>query len=252
MSHANKRAKTDSTSTVAVAPLFSDIDISNVVISAQVQGTEIKFATINYNNERMSFQLVDAKESLRVPFGIDDGARFSGGKPSLRLELPPAQLEFMDQFESKVKESAIEHKKEWFGAIEPIPTDDEVKQAFTSRVCNTKNFPPNLKVNVNLGPDHFKKVRVSSTQRSANGKLAQPNEGSPDQVDSTSRVVPVLRTAGGVWIRVKAKKSEFEYGLSFEASDLLVVEENVKHGAGINLCGVLESFSEEEDEDTVS
>ena len=37
--------------------------------------------------------------------------------------------------------------------------------------------------------------------------------------------MPVLRTAGGVWVNVNAKKKTFEYGLVFEASDLLVVNE---------------------------
>ena len=55
--------------------------------------------------------------------------------------------------------------------------------------------------------------------------MTKPAPGSPADVTRGCRVVPVLRTAGGVWVAVNAKKKTFEYGLVFEASDLLVVEE---------------------------
>ena len=241
--HANKRAKPNSTS---AAPLFTDIELSKLVIDTKLQGTEIKFASIKYEEQRLAFQLVDAKGSLGVPFGLDDGTRFSGGKPSMRLELPQSQLAFMEQVEAKVKQAAVENKKTWFGSINPLPTDNTILSAFTSRVGLDDKYPPSLKVNVNLNPDSEKRMLVSSTRRLPNGKLAKPQEGSPDQVNPACTVIPILRTAGGVWIRVKAKKGEFEYGLSFEASELLVVEENTRCHAGINLGNLVESEEEEE------
>lgn len=241
--HANKRAKPNSTS---AAPLFTDIELSKLVIDTKLQGTEIKFASIKYDKQRLAFQLVDATGSLRVPFGLDDGTRFSGGKPSMRLELPPSQLAFVEQVEAEVKQAAVENKKAWFDSIKPPPTDEAILKAFTSRVALDDKYPASLKVNVNLGPDSAKKVKVSTTRRLANGKLTQPKEGSPDQVNPACSVIPMLRTAGGVWIRIKAKKGEFEYGLSFEASELLVVEENTRCHAGINLGNLVESEEEEE------
>ena len=50
-------------------------------------------------------------------------------------------------------------------------------------------------------------------------------------------VVPVLRTAGGVWISVNAKKKTIDYGLIFEATDLLVIEEPAASSA-FNFGGV--------------
>ena len=55
--------------------------------------------------------------------------------------------------------------------------------------------------------------------------LVPAGRGDGDDVAEVKDIVPVLRTAGGVWISVNAKKKTFEYGLVFEASDLLVVEE---------------------------
>ena len=61
--------------------------------------------------------------------------------------------------------------------------------------------------------------------------MTKPVPGAPPDVARGCRVVPVLRTAGGVWISVNAKKKTFEYGLVFEASDLLVVEEGAAPSA---------------------
>ena len=60
--------------------------------------------------------------------------------------------------------------------------------------------------------------------------------------------MPVLRTAGGVWISVNPKKKTFDYGLVFEATDLLVVEEPAASSA-FNLGGieVVEGGETEED-----
>ena len=68
-------------------------------------------------------------------------------------------------------------------------------------------------------------MRVLTARRLPNDKITKPAPGSPADVTRSCRVVPVLRTAGGVWISVNAKKKTFEYGLVFEATDLLVVEE---------------------------
>ena len=57
--------------------------------------------------------------------------------------------------------------------------------------------------------------------------------------------MPVLRTAGGVWISVNAKMQTFKYGLVFEASDVLVVEEAVASSA-FNLGGIEVADEEEQ------
>ena len=61
--------------------------------------------------------------------------------------------------------------------------------------------------------------------------MTKPTPGARADVTRGCRVVPVLRTAGGVWISANAKKKTFEYGLVFEASDLLVVEEGAAPSA---------------------
>ena len=213
--------------TQAGTSVFSDLDLSQLSIDATPQGAEIKHAAVKYDGGRLTFQLTDAATSLRAPFGLDDGSKF-GGKPSLNIEMPDAQLAFFrDGIEAAVKEAAVKNKEAWFGAIKPLPADDAVRDSFNSRVREDEagKYTATLKVNVALGVDASKTVRVLTARRLPSGKVTKPVPGAPPDVARGCRVVPVLRTAGGVWISVNAKKKTFEYGLVFEASDLLVVEE---------------------------
>ena len=227
--HPTKKIKT----APAGPPVFSDLDLDRMTIDATPQGAEIKHATVKYGGARLTFQLTDAANSLRAPFGLDDGSKF-GGKPSLNLEMPEAQLAFFQGgIEATVKEAAVKNKEAWFGAIKPLPTDEAVRASFNSRVREDEagKYTPTLKVNVGLGADASKAVRVLTARRLPNGKVTKPAPGAPADVTRGCRVVPVLRTAGGVWISVNAKKKTFEYGLVFEASDLLVVEEGAAPSA---------------------
>ena len=228
-SHPTKKIKTAPAGT----PIFSDLDLARLTIDATPQGAEIKHATVKYGGERLAFQLSNPETSLRAPFGLDDGSKF-GGKPSLNIEMPDAQLAFFrGGIEAAVKEAAVKNKEAWFGAIKPLPADEAVRASFNSRVREDEagKYTPTLKVNVGLGADAAKAVRVLTARRLPNGKVTKPTPGAPADVTRGCRVVPVLRTAGGVWISVNAKKKTFEYGLVFEASDLLVVEEGAAPSA---------------------
>ena len=245
-SHASKKAKTTPKGT----PLWSDIDLSKLTIDTTPQGAEIKHATVKYDGGRPTFQLEAATGSLRCPFGVDDGSKFSG-KPSLNIELPSEQLAFFqDQLEAKVKDAAVANKDAWFGAIKPLPSDDAIHTSFNSRikVDEAGKYPATLKVNINLseGP---KKVQVLTSRRLADGKITKPKPATTDAVVRGARVVPVLRTAGGVWISVNAKKKTFEYGLVFEAYELLVIEET-EAAPSFNFDGVgVVSSDDDQDKD---
>ena len=79
--------------------------------------------------------------------------------------------------------------------------------------------------------------------------LVPAGRGDGDDVAEVKDIVPVLRTAGGVWISVNAKKKTFEYGLVFEASDLLVVEVEGAAPSAFNV-EVASSDEEADGEDT--
>ena len=140
------------------------------------------------------------------------------------------------------------HKDMWFGAIKPPPSDDAVRASFNSRIKTDEasKFPPKLKVNISLseGP---KKVHVLTSRRLADGKISKPHPATTEAVDRGSRIVPVLRTAGGVWISVNAKKKTFEYGLVFEACELLVIEET-ETASSFNFGGVEVATSEDDEQ----
>ena len=167
-------------------PLYSDLDLSKLVFDATPQGNnEIKHASVKYDGQRLGFQLEDVSTgSLRAPFGIDDGSKFAG-KPSLKIELrEPQRAFFQDELETKVKEAAIEHKATWFGAIKPLPDDAAVRASFNSRVHQDENtnYPPGLKVNINLTDDKKPTVNVLTTRRLDNGKITKPAPGSAEGV----------------------------------------------------------------------
>lgn len=216
------------------SPVFSNIDISRLTIDAKPGGDgEVKHAFIKYGGERLGFQLSDPSSTLRAPFGIDDGSKF-GSKPSLDVTMPDAQLAFFkDKIEATVKDAAIKHKETWFAALKPVPSDEDVRNAFSSRVREdeTGKYEPRLRVNIGLGAGGKAPVRVMTARRLPSGKVTKPVPGAPEDVTRGCRVVPVLRTAGGVWVNVNAKKKTFEYGLVFEASDLLVVNEDEETSA---------------------
>ena len=234
--HVAKKAKPTSST-----PLYSELDLAKeLAIEPTLQGAEIKHALVKYNGGRLAFQFEAASGSLRCPFGVDDGAKFNG-KPSMNIELPPGQAAFQDKLEDLVKDAAVENKAVWFGSIKPPPSDETVREAFNSRVKtdDTGKYPPTLKVNVNLN-----KIKVLTSRRLANGKITKPQLATVDAVVRGARIVPVLRTAGGVWVSANAKKRTLEYGLVLEVFELLVIEENAADSS-VNFGGV-EVASEDE------
>ena len=245
-SPAAKKAKTMGTA------LYSDLDLSKLTLDTTPQGAEIKHAAVKYSGERLAFQLEAATGSLRCPFGLDDGSKFNG-KPSLNIELPGEQLAFFkDELEVKVKDAAVANKQTWFGAIKPAPSDDAIRSSFNSRIKADEEgkYPSTLKVNINLA-EGGKKVQVLTSRRLANGKISKPQPDTADAVVRGARVVPVLRTAGGVWISVNSKKKTFEYGLVFEAYELLVIEETEAGTGSFNFGGVeVESDADVADDTT--
>lgn len=222
------------------AIVYSDVDMSKLTFDSTPQGAnEIKHSSVKYDGLRLTFQLEDGNGSLRAPFGIDDGSKFSS-KPSIKLELHEAQRAFFqDTLEPKIKAAAVENKATWFAAIKPLPDDSTVLSSFTSRVSQDEgaNFPPSIKLNMILNDGDSRNVNIRKTRRLENGKIVTPTPASPDDVVRGCGVIPVIRTAGGVWISVNAKKKSFEYGLVFEVSEMLVIE-GTTGSSSINLSGV--------------
>ena len=106
--HAAKKPKT-----TAGPPLYSQIDLARLAVDTKLQGSneKMQFATVQYKDARMVFQMAGVSEAMRVPFGIDDGSKF-GSKPSMKLELSDEQLAFVRAVEDKVIDTAVENKTE--------------------------------------------------------------------------------------------------------------------------------------------
>ena len=248
-SPAAKKLKTVPTGT----PLYFDLDLSKLTIDAIPQGAnETKFATVKYDEARLVFQASTVKEPMRSPFGIDDGSKFKpSSKPSMKLELQDPQLEFVRAIEEKVITTAIKNKAEYFPGVKPSPSEDDIRGAFSSRVSVDPEgkYPAKLRVNVNLSDEKKKPLKVMTTTLLSSGKIEQPKTGSFNDVEFNDCVVPVLQTAGGVWIKKTKKMGDNLFGLIFEASELLVVKGSKDSSAGaFNLGGVEVASDAEEAE----
>jgi hypothetical protein len=228
--HAAKKPKP---TTTAGPPLYSELDLAQLTVDATLLGSnETRFATVKYKDTRLVYQLAGVGEAMRVPFGVDDGSKF-GSKASMKLELSDAQLAFVRAVEDKVIDTAVKNKAEWFAGVKPPPSDGEVRKAFSSRVSVDPDgqYEASLRVNVHLADD-AKKLKVSTTRRLGDGKIEAPKRGSAADVQWGDCAVPVLQTAGGVWVKKTKKLTDNCFGLIFEASEVLVIKGADEAGAG--------------------
>ena len=235
--HAAKKPKTTSTTG---PPLYSELDLAQLTVDAKLQGSnETRFATVKYKDARLVYQMAGVGEAMRVPFGIDDGSKF-GSKPSMKLELSDGQLVFLRAIEDKVIDTAVTNKAEWFAGVKPLPSEADVRKAFSSRVSVDPDgqYEASLRVNVHLADD-AKKLKVSTTRRLGDGKIEAPKRSSAEDVQWGDYAVPVLQTAGGVWVKKTKKLTDNCFGLIFEASEVLVIKGAEEDAAGpFNLGGV--------------
>ena len=242
--HAAKKPKT----TTAGPPLYSELDLAQLTVDAKLRGSnETRFATVKYKDGRLVYQMAGVGEAMRVPFGIDDGSKF-GSKPSMKLELSDEQLAFVRAIEGKVTDTAVKNKAEWFAGVKPLPSEADVRKAFSSRISVDPDgqYKASLRVNVHLADD-AKKLKVSTTRRLGDGKIEAPKCGSADDVQWGDCAVPVLQTAGGVWVKKTKKLTDNCFGLIFEASEVLIIKGADEDGAGsFNLGGVEVAEPEQE------
>ena len=244
--HAAKKPKTTTTG----PPLYSELNLAQLTVDAKLQGSnETRFATVKYKDARLVYQMAGVSEAMRVPFGIDDGSKF-GSKASMKLELSDGQLAFVRVIEDKVIGTAVTNKAEWFAGVKPLPSEADVRKAFSSRVSVDPEgqHKASLRVNVNL-TDDAKKLKVSTTRRLGDGKIEAPKRGSAEDVQWGDYAVPVLQTAGGAWVKKTKKLTDNCFGLIFEASEVLVIKGAEEDAAGpFNLGGVEVAAPEPEPE----
>ena len=159
--HAAKKPKTTSTG----PPLYSELDLTKLTVDATLLGSnETRFATVKYDEARLVYQMASVSEATRMPFGIDDGSKF-GSKASMKLELSDAQLAFVRAIEDKVIATAVKNKGDWFPGVKPLPSDCDVREAFSSRVSvdSEGQYKASLRVNCNLTDDAMADARLSSS-----------------------------------------------------------------------------------------
>ena len=188
-------------------PLFSSVPPASVAIDSTLQGKGDgnKYAYVKLDGARPVVQLATVDAPLRAPFGYDDGSKF-GSKPSLKLEVGAAQLEWVRGVEAQVVTAADKHKADWFPGVKPVPTTEAVRAGFSSRVYvdEASSYPPTLRVNLSLDASKAP-VQVSVLRRLPSGEYVGPTPGSINDVGKGCLVVPVLQTAGGVWVKTKAR-----------------------------------------------
>ena len=235
----------------------SDVEIEGEILknNRSLEGEEREsgrssfecYGPVNLGYVLYSYQMAGVSEAMRIPFGIDDGSKF-GSKASMKLELSDGQLAFVRAVEDKVIATATKNKADWFPGVKPLPSDDDVRKAFSSRVSVDPEgqYKASLRVNCNLADD-AKKLKVSTTRRLGDGKIEPPKRGSAEDVQWGDYAVPVLQTAGGVWVKKTKKLTDSCFGLIFEASEVLIIKGADEDGAGsFNLGGVEVAEPEQE------
>lgn len=219
------------------AVLYSKIDFDKLAFeeeASSIKDAPIKMVGVKYNGARLSFQMVQAGESLKCPFGYNDGSNYKPpGKPYINIELPPDQLDFAKRLEEFAKDAAVKHASKWFKEIKPAPNEFAIRSSFASRIKedDDQRYPPNWKVDA-------RNVRAASAER-VDGNLTEPTYGCPeDLITQQCQIIPVVQVKGGVWIR-KEGNGRFTYGISITAERVIVVDGDREVGSsGFNLEGI--------------
>lgn len=166
--------------------------------------------------ERVHFQLGDAKEALRCPWGLDR-PNDPTEKAYFKLELTEETQTFVQNLESAVLGAAEANSVAWFKkALSPVVLDSR----FTSNIKpSTKEDKPDcvkIKV-VETGKD----ATVVQVRHRKGHKLTKAVAGTVDDIKAGDVIVPVVRIQSGVWFMSDGKT----FGISLVAASLLVIKE---------------------------
>jgi len=248
-------AKRPSTNT---ATSVSDVDWDGLVFGKpfanKFDGFHVGFG-FGDERSRLTLQMTRPPDTVRAPFepkvhtagGGGGGTDKGSSDPSFVIELNDASHTKMLAFETKVKDTAVAKRDDWFPKGKHAPTarpktsDDQLRWDFKSSIKEgnaDKGWLPTLRIGISKASP----PTILLTEMKPNGKMASPRIGTVDDLVVNAAIIPTLRPNGGVWT------GALGFGVKWVLETCLVVtNKSATKGAEIDMGGV--EFESDEGED---
>ena len=200
--------------------LHSQMDLEQIIFAAPTtNGNGGKYVSIGYihASERPWFQLGDKNTLSRVAF-VPEQDRNNVDKWTMKIELNGTMLVFIRGLETKVVEAGCANADLWFKRGLFVPSADAIQGMFTSKLKDSTKaeYPdPTFHFRVHPSGEDQTEVYVAASV----DEIGDAPEGTLDDIAKGDLVLPILRTKGGVYFLSGG------FGLSFEATGLLVVKQ---------------------------
>ena len=198
--------------------LHSQMDLEQITFAAlSTNGNGGKYVSIAHAGERPWFQLGDKNTLTRVAF-VPEQDRNNVDKWTMKIEINGTALEFIRGLEAKVVEAGCANAESWFKRGTFVPSAHAIEGMFNSKLKDsTKAEYPDPTFNIRVHPSGEDETEVYVA--ASIDEIGAPTKGALDDIAQGDLVLPILRTKGGVYFLSGS------FGLSFEATGLLVVKQ---------------------------
>ena len=174
-------------------------------------------------SNKIKFQLCDSELKPIVTKYPLDQVR-DDGDPTRRGQMvivdDPATVDALLAFDKRMIELAVQHSKDWFGSVK---TEEQVRPCYKSvltRISEEDDYTMKFKVKCQGAQYPTKILRLRDA---AKGELVPAKEKALGA--KNAKIVPVLSAYGVYFISGGA-----QFGVSFQAESIIVVEEGVSNG----------------------
>eukprot|EP00310_Coccolithus_braarudii_P019413 CAMPEP_0183351028 /NCGR_PEP_ID=MMETSP0164_2-20130417/23220_1 /TAXON_ID=221442 /ORGANISM="Coccolithus pelagicus ssp braarudi, Strain PLY182g" /LENGTH=242 /DNA_ID=CAMNT_0025523113 /DNA_START=18 /DNA_END=746 /DNA_ORIENTATION=+ len=192
---------------------------------------------------RVEFQLGKRRaDALRCPWGLEKvkaDAPEDEPRKQLKVEVSGATKAAIEALEEATVKAGVAYSQAWFKEKKPLP-ESAVLDRFQSKLKppSSEGHDDTLTLKVDVeGP---KRALVKACHDNGDGTFSKPVPGTYDDLVGECKVVPIVKTANGVYFMNK------NFGTSLVASELVVVKQG--DSAGSSHSAVQAQFSSDEDE----
>ena len=93
-----------------------------------------KYVQVSYKARQVEFQLGQASELLRVPFGLDSASKEDTTRKVIKMELTPETLDYIQKLEEATVKAAKVNSLAWFNKK---MNEHEIRAMFCSSIKHT-------------------------------------------------------------------------------------------------------------------
>ena len=196
----------------------TNFDFDQLVFGAETRSNANggKYVQVAYKGKQVEFQLGQASQLLRVPFGLDSASREDPSKKCIKMELNAETLHFIQKLEEATLKAAKVNSKEWFRRNNM--SEHDVKAMFCSSIKESDSFAPCVKINVKTEGNRQSMVDIAKWKGGLpGGKLTKPKVGTPADIKYNATCMAQVRIGSGVWFKGN------QFGTSLVATRVLCV-----------------------------